>query len=374
MWKALFRIIILLLILYISRPLWEKYTEPYIDLGFLEPVDQQVHQLKESEWGKWLQQTGTSIKKNARDVWDNFRVKKVNPVEEGVGQQTDASPSTPSTPLTLGLGMSKDVLEKQVGAPKRSLLNDYGTNWFVYHQNYASFLLVAYDGNQKIEALYTNSPQYLAELTQQAMQKNDVRQRFGTPIEAIRKGRTDYLIQSSEGLDVFSSDQQYIYAFYDEHENLRLNSLLLVSHTLEQRKKSMYASRSTNLQNSYEQLMFELINSTRQHYQLGHLTFNSHLASTARKHSLDMATHHFFDHTNLKGQSPFDRMKADRISYTRAGENLAYGQFSPIFAHEGLMNSYDHRLNTLTSAYKVAGIGVAFDEENVPYFTNLFLQ
>ncbi len=41
-----------------------------------------------------------------------------------------------------------------------------------------------------------------------------------------------------------------------------------------------------------------------------------------------MAKNHYFDHTNLKGQSPFDRLKKDGITFNSAGENLAYGQVS----------------------------------------------
>ena len=62
-------------------------------------------------------------------------------------------------------------------------------------------------------------------------------------------------------------------------------------------------------------------------------------AGTARKHSLDMAENDYFSHENKQGKSPFDRMKDDGIRFRGAGENLAYGQSSSIFAHEGLMNS-----------------------------------
>ncbi|MEH7309085.1 CAP domain-containing protein [Neobacillus drentensis] len=74
----------------------------------------------------------------------------------------------------------------------------------------------------------------------------------------------------------------------------------------------------------------------------------------------------------MKGQSPFDRMKADDISFHLAGENLAYGQFSSIFAHEGLMNSLGHRENILRAGYEYLGVGVAFNNESQPYYTENF--
>ena len=99
------------------------------------------------------------------------------------------------------------------------------------------------------------------------------------------------------------------------------------------------------------------------------------ISETARKHSVDMAINDYFSHENLQGLSPFDRMKEDDIKFRRAGENLAYGQSSSIFAHEGLMNSKGHRDNILIKDYSHLGIGVAFNEKSQPYYTeNFFLQ
>jgi uncharacterized protein YkwD len=65
-------------------------------------------------------------------------------------------------------------------------------------------------------------------------------------------------------------------------------------------------------------------------------------------------------------------MEQDNIRFITAGENLAYGQFSSIFAHEGLMNSLGHRENILQENYKYLGIGVAFNNESEPYYTENF--
>lgn len=85
-----------------------------------------------------------------------------------------------------------------------------------------------------------------------------------------------------------------------------------------------------------------------------------------------MAVNQYFNHTNLEGQSPFDRMKEDDFSFHLAGENLAYGQYSSIFAHEGLMNSLGHRENILRKDYEYLGVGVAFNDKSQPYYTQNF--
>lgn len=96
------------------------------------------------------------------------------------------------------------------------------------------------------------------------------------------------------------------------------------------------------------------------------------MSETAREHSVDVAENQYFDHINVQGQSPFDRMKEDNISFITAGENLAYGQFSSIFAHEGLMNSLGHRKNILQESFEYLGVGVAFNDESQPYYTEDF--
>jgi uncharacterized protein YkwD len=62
-------------------------------------------------------------------------------------------------------------------------------------------------------------------------------------------------------------------------------------------------------------------------------------------------------------------MKEDAVAFHTAGENLAYGQLSSIFAHEGLMNSLGHRENILRQDYEYLGVGVAFNDKSQPYYT-----
>lgn len=102
------------------------------------------------------------------------------------------------------------------------------------------------------------------------------------------------------------------------------------------------------------------------------LEFSAATSETARKHSQDMAENRYFDHIALDGSSPFDRMQEDGISFTAAGENLAFGQASSIYAHQGLMNSEGHRATILTEGYDYLGIGIAIDTSEQPYYTTLY--
>ena len=87
-----------------------------------------------------------------------------------------------------------------------------------------------------------------------------------------------------------------------------------------------------------------------------------------------MMKENYFDHTNKNNESPFDRMKKENITYSGAGENIAAGQTSAIFAHEAWMNSQGHRKNILGD-YKYIGVGVSFGGYYSIYYTqNFYIQ
>ena len=65
----------------------------------------------------------------------------------------------------------------------------------------------------------------------------------------------------------------------------------------------------------------------------------------------------YFSHYTPEGLSPFDRMNQAHISFTYAGENLAFSANVQL-AMQGLMNSPGHKANILSSHYHKIGIGV----------------
>ena len=101
------------------------------------------------------------------------------------------------------------------------------------------------------------------------------------------------------------------------------------------------------------------------------LAFHPQLLQSARAHSQDMITNHYFAHVNLAGKDPTARAAA--AGYTSGvGENLAGSGASngdDIFqSHFDLMVDYNnidashplgHRYNVLDSSYSEIGIGVA---------------
>jgi uncharacterized protein YkwD len=271
------------------------------------------------------------------------------------------------------LGNAKEDIDHNLGKANRSSLNEYGTNWHAYHKDYHNFFMVMYDENNKAAGLFTNQDLIASNNgIKMGSSKETVRAKLGEPITKIQKGFTVYQLQENSDNDVFLLDGTYVTIFFDKHEDNTVTAMQLISKDFEQQKTDFYTKATTALKEGFEYQLFDLTNAARVQHQLSILTWDEHVRGTARKHSSDMAVNNYFDHTNLEGESPFDRMKEDDVRFHLAGENLAYGQFSSIFAHEGLMNSLGHRKNILREDYEYLGVGVAFNDESQPYYTQNF--
>ncbi|MFC0471906.1 CAP domain-containing protein [Halalkalibacter kiskunsagensis] len=274
------------------------------------------------------------------------------------------------------LGNSRVEVEKIIGdSPKRSTINEYGINWDVYHENYQNFIMVAYDDEDIVSGLYTNQD-LIASSTDIRLGSpiQLVQEQLGNPEAFIKYRLFTYRINRNDEYDIFHLDNSFVTIFYDQHENNTVTAIKVIDEDLEQNKNAIYSEPSQQLQEGFEFQLFDLTNATRRNYDLPLLTWDDHVKETARRHSLDMAENRYFSHTNLRGQSPFERMAEDNIEFTTAGENLAYGQISSIFAHEGLMNSLGHRENILQENFRNLGVGVAFNNESQPYFTKKYFS
>lgn len=267
------------------------------------------------------------------------------------------------------MNMTKDEVDKNLGDAQRVTSNEYGTNWHTYYSgDYRSFVMVSYI-DDKVNALYSNQNVISSKSKiKYGTPKEVVRDRLGEPITEKEKGHVKFDVQDDE-FDNFHDDQIYTTAFYDKHENNNLTALLQVSEKMENRLQQQYAAPSEGLAQSFELQNFDLVNAERVQRDLASLNYSASISDTARKHSIDMAEHDYFNHDNLSGESPFDRLEADGHDFNAAGENLAYGQTSSIYAHQGLMNSLGHRKNILKKEFKTLGVGVDFNEERQPYWT-----
>ena len=83
------------------------------------------------------------------------------------------------------------------------------------------------------------------------------------------------------------------------------------------------------------------------------------LAGVAFGHAADMATHNYFEHEDLKGHSPADRVRAVGYQEKLVGENIAYGPKSADEVVQGWLDSPGHCENIMDPRFAEMGIAYA---------------
>ena len=98
------------------------------------------------------------------------------------------------------------------------------------------------------------------------------------------------------------------------------------------------------------------------------MTWNDDLADAAYKHSADMATNQYFDHTGSDGSSPATRISEEGYHWNALGENIAYGYPTVGDVIQGWLGSEGHCQNIMSPAFTEIGAAIA-GNANSPYWT-----
>lgn len=373
--RRFFALVVFIFLLYASWPIVGKHIQDTEFYAAFENIKSKLDHLKEdSDVDQAFETISVQFNELINQAKDQFSLSEEQTEFFKLDKPKLNTPTDQSfSILNIELGDTREEVEKLTGEAKRVTLNEYDTNWYAYHENYQNFVMVSYDDNNKVVGLYTN--QDLISSTngiKYGDAKDIVLDKLGDPLTKIRKGFVYYQFPEERDFETYQLDGSIITLFFDKHQENTLTSLKIISEKLEQNKTDFYTKGSKELSEGFEFQLFDLTNATRVNHELNILAWDDHVRVTAKKHSKDMAENNYFDHTNLNGQSPFDRMAEDEISFTMAGENLASGQFSSIFAHEGLMNSLGHRKNIIKRDFRFLGVGVAFNDQSHPYYTEKF--
>lgn len=139
-----------------------------------------------------------------------------------------------------------------------------------------------------------------------------------------------------------------------------------------------------------EQLMFHLVNATRQHHLPGvigfaSLTWEPQLAAVARQHSVDMLQRQYVAHVTPEGTTVAQRLRRNGVSYLACGENIGivYGRaaHSDRGVHD-IHNAFmsqprkltNHRGNLLNPIWTHVGIGFAYNPDGALVVTQNFIS
>jgi uncharacterized protein YkwD len=86
------------------------------------------------------------------------------------------------------------------------------------------------------------------------------------------------------------------------------------------------------------------------------MTLSGTLAGVASGHAIDMAEHNYFEHVDLAGKSPADRVRAVGYREKLVGENIAYGPESVEDVVKGWLDSPGHCENIMDPRFAQMGI------------------
>ena len=124
------------------------------------------------------------------------------------------------------IGMKKSEIEKIHGNAKRVSLNEYNLVWHTYHENYQNFMMVSYDSNNTVNAMFTNQPSESSFLgLHMDSTRDEVLSQLDEPIKKLKKGNIIYILPDAGEYDLFLIDHNYVTFFYDLHENNTITAI-----------------------------------------------------------------------------------------------------------------------------------------------------
>ena len=122
-------------------------------------------------------------------------------------------------------------------------------------------------------------------------------------------------------------------------------------------------------QGDYASQVVALVNAERAKYGLSALKADSRVQQAAQVRASE--TVQSFSHTRPNGSSFSTALTEAGVSYTRSGENIAYGQSTPQQVVNAWMNSSGHRANILNESFTTIGVGYTV-VNGTAYWAQLF--
>jgi uncharacterized protein YkwD len=129
-----------------------------------------------------------------------------------------------------------------------------------------------------------------------------------------------------------------------------------------------------------ELAMVNALNADRTAVGLVPYRVDSRLMSIARARSVDMATKHYFSHTQPDGRNVFDLISAAKITWYNAGEIIAWNNYPTLetsvpAANNQWLNSPGHKALIVSTTFNYVGVGLAVDAASgKKFWTAVFIK
>lgn len=109
--------------------------------------------------------------------------------------------------------------------------------------------------------------------------------------------------------------------------------------------------------------LLDATNVARQNNGAKPLAMNSKLNISGKSKCDDMVNRNYWEHNDPDGHDPYRFISKAGVSYSQAGENLAYGFKNSREVVDGWMKSPSHKENLLNSDYTQVGFGVCESDD-----------
>lgn len=272
--------------------------------------------------------------------------------QENTKQETDSGQPGPVVRCgskSITLGSTVEQLKSAFGEPAR--IDEMGgvCKNYVYNSDYAHFLMVDVYDNQVI-GVFVNGSDFDVNGITRGSDLQAVNSSFGTSNTNI----ASLLSLHKDG---------YVYTFcFDTINTQKVEAAYVVNYSTSIFSRTV--ASPLVLENMSRQV-FDITNAIRVRNGLSTFQWSEQAANSAAKHSQDMADKNYFDHINLEGLTPGDRMAAEGISSMRAAaENIIAGYANPAFCAYEWYNSTGHRANMLSIELTYLGVGFGYNSES----------
>lgn len=296
------------------------------------------------------------------------------PQENMIPPTGEDSVPRPKTGLSTLVGQNTTSLVKSFGEPDRIDPSAFGYDWWVYNQNFDSYMLVGVQGNH-INQIYIAGA-ILDATPYQVGQSIDDLYRF-TIIESEISVQIESNVYTFTINDVDMKNrllvkfdglfaQIYVDEVDQEIEAIRFtNPRTLVLHQpYEMTYKGDYLApvvpstkRQKLINESNNRQIFELTNVYRSRHFVDPVEQEESLEIVASKHSEDMAMQNYFSHESPDFGDLEDRLAETQLDYDSAGENIAANYYDSAEVVHGWLNSADHRKVLLKEDFSHLGVG-----------------
>lgn len=333
---------------------------------------------------------GSSVDWNSKeqDLIISIKEKPALPTNKNINKKSD------SGIYGISIGDSTDTLILTLGEPDRIDPTPYEYELWIFNQDIANYIQVGVK-DSKIVSIYSNSKNWeykdlhagvsINQAKKTLKFENSISFKFDNadftislPDESPKEKLLAHINSENESffievfIDIHNDNSITAVRFFDKEALLATGGYALSwsfssdSPNFEPNPISDLEQQKVNRAN--EKQLLELINAIRYRKDLDTLSYHSDISDVALSHSKDMHENGFFAHTSPTTGGLIDRVNQAQISYKRIAENLAVGQADAVLAHQGLMNSYGHRLNIINPLYEALGTGAYYK-----YYTQKFI-